>query len=263
VLYDLVCSVNSRIITGDSLSNQEKNNAIDTILSSRNLEDMVLKSARKLDSKNISSRTAMYPAIFIPTDEERDSRLRLITGELPKTKILSDNAYELEIMRLIALWGRGKEKADDILKITEKRLAKACFSTFCSKGECTGAVMAFLRFWAAYKPDDIERQKEIIAQMKPYRDGRSSWRKGLDLPLFYTFSAFSECAYEAVEEELLYCKNLLWNSLNRPWLNEPYNLLRKYVVKNALCRIPEYEFVENTNFYIGDDGRWHAEIIKT
>ncbi len=261
MLYDLVCSVNSRMITGDKLSEQEKSNVIDTILSSRNLEDMVSKSAKKLDSKNISSRTVMYPAIFIPTDEERDSRLRLITGELPKTKMLSDNAYELEIMRLIALWGR--EKADDILKIIEKRLLRACFSTFCSEGECIGAVMAFLRFWAAYRPGDIERQKEIIAQMKPHRDGHGSWRRGLDLPLFYTYSVFSECAYEAVEEELLHCRNLLWNSLNKPWLNEPYNLLRKYVVKNALSRIPEYEFVENTNFYIGNDGRWHAEIIKT
>jgi len=224
---------------------------------------MVSKSAKKLDSKNISSRAAMYPAIFVPSDEERDSRLRLITGELPKTRILSDNAYELEIMRLIALWGREKERADDILKITEKRLAKACFSTFCSKGECIGAVMAFLRFWAAYKPGDIERQKEIIAQLKPYRDGHGLWRKGLDLPAFYTFSAFSECAYEAVEEELLYCRNRLWDLLNKSWLNEPYNLLRKQVVKNALSRIPEYGFVGNTNFYIGDDGRWHAEIMKT
>jgi hypothetical protein len=224
---------------------------------------MVSKSVEKLDSKNISSKTVMYPAIFVPSDEERDSRLRLITGELPKTRILSDNAYELEIMRLIALWGREKEKADDVLKITEKRLVKACFSIFCSKGECTGAVMAFLRFWAAYKPGDIDRQKEIIAQMKPYRDGLGRWRKGLDLPAFYTYSAFCECAYEAVEEELLYCRNLLWNLLNRPWLNEPYNLLRKHVVKNALSRIPEYGFVENTNLYIGDDGRWHAEITKT
>ena len=263
MLYNLVCSVNSRIITGDNLSKQERNNVIDIILSARNLEDMVSKSAKKLDSKSISGRTVMYPAIFIPTDEERDSRLRLITGELPKTKILSDNAYELEIMRLIALWGREKEKAYDILKITEERLAKACFSRFCSRGECIGAVIAFLRFWAAHKPGDIERQREITAQMKPYRDGHGLWTKGLDLPAFYTFSAFSECAYEAVEGELLHCKNWLWGLLNRPWLNEPYSLLRKHVVKNALSRIPEYEFVGNTDFYIGDDGRWHAEIMKT
>ena len=99
--------------------------------------------------------------------------------------------------------------------------------------------MAFLRFWTSYKPGDIERQKEIIAPMKPYRNGHGLWQRSLNVPAFYAFSAFSECAYDAVKEELVYCKNRLRNSLTRAWLNEPYNLLRKHVIKNVLSRLPD------------------------
>jgi hypothetical protein len=206
----------------------------------------------------------MYPMVFVPSAEERAGRLRLITGELPKTKYLSDNAYELEIMRLLSLWARGQEAVEAILEIAEARTRGAPFSRFCAEAERPGISLAFLRFWTAYRPDDLEKQREIVQQMRPFsrtRDsGQGSWVRDLNVPKFYLLCTLSECAHPVVEDELRCCTGLLLDMLQKPWLDEPYSLLRKHVVRTALSRVPEYEYVSRARFYLGDDGRWHAAI---
>jgi len=256
MLYELIGSMNQRIILGEKVDEEEKQQVIDTILSEPDYTHLVSKE--KYATATLSQ--AMYPALF--SLQEKAGKLRLFTGELPKTNILLHNSYELEIARLLALWARGQDKVETILDLIEHRLNKTCFGFFCHKGEGPGASVAVLRFWAAYKPDDVERQKEIMAGYKPYRDGRGLWRKGLTVPHFYLFSAFSECACEAVEEELQYCSDLLWGLLHKAWLDEPYTLLRKHIVKKALSRVPGYEFVAETTFYIGGDGRWHTRTTE-
>lgn len=264
MLYDLLCSVNARLIVGEILSEDERRAVVDTICSSRDLSGFISLSTQTFSAPETPGRSAMYPTVFIPSAEERAGRLRLITGELPKTKVLSDNAYELEIMRLLSLCARGQQAVEAILAIAEARLREACFSSFCAKGECPGASVAFLRFWTAYRPNDLEKQREIIHQMRPFsqahHSGQGSWVRGLNIPKFYLLSALNECAYQVVEEELRCCTSLLLSMLKKPWLNEPYNLLRKHVIRTALSRVPEYEYVSRAGFYIGDDGRWHVAI---
>lgn len=256
MLYNLIHRFNQRLIMGDDINHSEKQNAVHEILSFKGLEGTCLK----LQETGFTHTQAMQPSFFIPSSIERNKRLRLITGELPKTRILSDNSYELEVLRLVALWAGKQDIALNILRASEKRLEKTCFAHFCSKGECTGTSIAFLRFWSAYRPDDIQTQKTIINCLKPFRDGKGTWRNGLDIPVYYTYSAFGECSYEAVEEELQYSKDLLLNLLYKEWLNEPEALLRKHVVKNALSRIPEYSFVKDAKFNVGDDNRLHTSL---
>jgi hypothetical protein len=264
MLYDLLCSVNARLIMGESFTDEERRSVVDGICSSRDLRDFISVSARTFGAPDAPGRSAMYPTVFMPSVEERAGRLRLITGELPKTRLLSDNAYELEIMRLLSLWARGQPVVEAILQIAEARTRGTPFSSFCAKGERPGVSVAFLRFWTAYRPDDLEKQREIIHQMRPFsraRDsGQGSWVAGLNVPKFYLLSALNECAYPVVEEELRCCASLLLRMLKRPWLDEPYSLLRKHVVRTALSRIPEYAYVSRASFHVGDDGRWHAAI---
>ena len=264
MLYDLLCSVNTRLIMGEILSEDEKRAIVDRIRSSRDLRGFVSVSTKTFSAPETPGRSAMYPTVFIPSAEERAGKLRLITGELPKTRLLSDNAYELEIMRLLSLWARGQQAVEAILEIAEARTRRAPFSSFCTKGERPGVSVAFLRFWTAYRPNDLEKQREIVHQMRPfsqaYDSGQGSWVGGLNVPKFYLLSALNECAYQVVEEELRCCTGLLLKMLQKPWLNEPYNLLRKHVIKNTLSRVPEYEHVSRACFYVGDDGRWHAAI---
>ena len=256
MLYESICSVNQRMILGEDVGEEEKQRLIDAVLSGLDLAHLV--SGEKYATATVSQ--AMYPDILVL--QERPGKLRLFTGELPRTKILLGNAHELEIARLLALWARGQDKVETILDLIERRLNRTCFGFFCNKGEGPGTSAAVLRFWAAYRPQDVERQRTIMAGFKPYRDGNGFWRKGLTVPEFYLLSAFPECVYEVVEEELQYCSDRLWRLLRRPWLDEPYNLLRKHVVRNALSCVPGYEYVAETGFYIGGDGRWHARASE-
>jgi len=256
MLYELICSVNQRLVMGENVDEEEKRQIIDAILSEPDYTHMVSKE--KYVTAGLSQ--AMYPEIF--TMQERPGKLRLFTGELPKTMILLYNSYELESARLLALWARGQDKVETILDLIEHRLNKTCFGFFCPKGEGPGASIAVLRFWAAYKPGDVDRQRKIMAGFRHHRDGHGSWTKGLTVPYFYLLSAFPECVYEVVKEELQYCSDRLWDLLHKAWLDQPYNLLRKHVVKNALSRVPGYEFVAGTDFYIGSDGRWHGSTTE-
>jgi hypothetical protein len=262
MLYDLLCSVNARLIMGETVGEDERRAIVDKICSSRDLRGFISISTKEFGAPETPGRSAMYPTVFIPSAEERAGRLRLITGELPRTKLLSDNAYELEIMRLLSLWARGHQAVEAILEVAEARTRGAPFSSFCAKGECPGVSVAFLRFWIAYRPNDLAKQREIIRQMRPFSrthdSGQGSWVRGLKVPKFYLLSALNECAYQVVEEELRCGTSLLLRMLKKPWLDEPYNLLRKHVVRTALSRIPEYEYVSRASFYKGDDGRWHA-----
>ena len=71
----------------------------------------------------------LYPLFFIlPYNNGR--KLRLITGTLPKTQILSANHYELEILCLLALWDRRNPRVKHMLDV--KRLDKCCFTHLCS-----------------------------------------------------------------------------------------------------------------------------------
>jgi len=256
MLYESICSVNQRLVMGENVGEEEKQQVIGAILSEPDYTHLVPKE--RYGKARLSQ--AMYPEIF--TMQERPGKLRLFTGELPKTMILLYNSYELESARLLALWARGEDRVETILDLIERRLSKTCFGFFCPKGEGPGASIAVLRFWAAYKPGDVERQRKIMAGFRHHRDGHGSWSEGLTVPYFYLLSAFPECVYEVVEEELRYCSDRLWDLLNKAWLDQPYNLLRKYVVKSALSRVPGYEFVAKASFYIGSDGRWHARATE-
>jgi hypothetical protein len=250
--YEKISLINQRMILGEKIGMKEQQHIVDAILS--NLDFPLSITTEKYTSTTLSQ--AMYPDILKMPD--KPGKLRLFSGEKPKTMILLHNSFELESARLLALWARGQEKVETVLNLIEHRLNKTCFGHFCPKGEGPGASTAVLRFWSAYKPDDMERQKEIVDGFTPYRDGRGLWRNGLTVPRFYLFSAFSECYYKIVGDELFYCSSLLYNMLNRPWLNEPYSLPRKHIVKNALSRVPGYEFVMKASFYIDDDKRWHT-----
>jgi hypothetical protein len=199
MLYGSICSVNQRLVMGENVDEEEKQQVIGAILSEPDFSHLVSKE--RYGKARLSQ--AMYPEIF--TMQERPDKLRLFTGELPKTMILLYNSYELESARLLALWARGEDRVETILDLIERRLNKTCFGFFCPKGEGPGASIAVLRFWAAYKPADVERQKKIMAGFRSHRDVHGSWSKGLTIPYFYLLSAFPECVYEVVEEELQYC----------------------------------------------------------
>jgi hypothetical protein len=86
---------------------------------------------------------------------------------MPKTHLLSANHYELEILRLLALWGADNDQVAQMVYQSLKRLDATCFGHFCSEGECIGASIATLRLLSAVRPVNNTWIEEIL---KPLGD---------------------------------------------------------------------------------------------
>lgn len=246
-LYDLICNVNNELIRGYVYSESEKNDIVNTFLGN---------PLQKVDDRN-----AMYPFFFRLNQDSK--KQRLITGELPKTDILSANHYELEIMRILALWGRNRKDAVVMLDATAARLEKTCFGRFCSKGECTGATIAALRFYDAYCPDE-DIAGSLLYKFRELHDGFGGWIEKADIPGFYMLLALSQMKSIVAIEEIQYCKERVFALLQKGCIVnqnniDRYNPLRKYVLRNALARLEEYKYLKNAAIYTADDGRCYCK----
>jgi hypothetical protein len=251
-MHEMLNGINERISMGALISDVEKGETVKLITDALGYD--VLEKIDSLTSKDLES---MYP-LFITAKSKGKKKERLITGELPKTKILADNSYELEVLRLLALWGERTPEVNAVLLTTERRIKNTCFGVFCEKGECPGASIASLRFYTAIRPDDLTLQSMIVDKLKNHRDSNGKWN--LDIPYFYLMLALTNCDYSVVEDELNYAAIDLVKSVAKPWLVEPFQLIRKYVVRNSLALIPKYAYLKDRTYY-EKDGRWHLSDV--
>ncbi len=117
--YDLLCSTNWALIKKQEFSDDEKQEIVNTFLSGIDTPETVCRFHARVKTPNDTRR--MYPLFYIPPYNAGRKR-RLITSNMPKTHILSANHYELEILRLLALWGSGNDKATGMVDQTLSRL---------------------------------------------------------------------------------------------------------------------------------------------
>ncbi len=206
----------------------------------------------------------MYPLFYIPP-YNAGAKLRLLSGELPKTHLLSANHYELEILRLLALYDRENEQVAEMLEKTAQRLQTTCFAHFCADGECPGATVSFIRFWSAYQPQDAQTIEDILAKLHAYHDEKGHWQQGFDIPKFYYWLALSELSAPRAEEEIACSRDWLLSLLRRGWLvresgADSFNIRLKYIVRNTLARLPGLELLRKASIFIGQDGRCYCEM---
>ena len=110
--YELLCSTNRTLIKGQAFSEDEKRGIADTLLSRIDSPETVRRFHARVRASD--ERRNMYPLFYIPPDRGR-RKSRLITGNMPRTHILSANHYELEILRLLALWGSDDGRVADMV----------------------------------------------------------------------------------------------------------------------------------------------------
>lgn len=118
----------------------------------------------------------LYPTFFIPNADAK-KRIKEIIGITPRTLILSTNAYELEIMRILARLGRQSGFVNEMLCTTRDRLKKSCFGNFCYKGECFETSAVALRFYSTAFPDEKELIFKLICGLNEHFDDRKRTRK--------------------------------------------------------------------------------------
>ena len=154
-LYKQMIAINRQLINGDVLSERYKIQVVNAFLAG-------ISDKKTMERFHVGMRfpgnidkggRRMYPIFFIPP-YNNGKKYPLVTGQKPKTHILSANAYELEIIRLLHLFVPDNAIVSDIVSQTLERLKTTCFGNMDDGlGECFDASLVVLRFLACAAPD--------------------------------------------------------------------------------------------------------------
>ena len=264
---ELLRNTNCKMIKGEHFSDSEKQKITQNLLSAVSHQDTVSRFHKGVKSPN--DGRILYPLFYIPPYND-GKKSRLITGQLPKTQILSANHYELEILRILALWDKDNPKVQLMLDETLKRLDTTCFAHFCATGECVGAGIAVLRFLSVLSLRDDKWINEILTPMiAQYNNGH----KGMaatnnNVPVFYLYSVLPDIAnkscYRLIEERKEWIIHMLTRGgIVGPAVQDTYNVTMLYILRNALAILPEYEYMKNAEVYISEkDNRCYCDVYK-
>ena len=264
-VYGLLRETNFKLIKGEVFSVPEKQKIAGKLLSAAGGRDAAERFRKGM--KAFGDGKELYPLFYIPPYND-GKKLRLITGLLPKTHILSSNHYELEILRVLAMWDGDNPKVRYMLDETLRRLGKACFAHFCAAGECVGAGVAALRLLSVLKNRDEKWINEILLPLiSLYKNGSKGMAaNNNNVPVFYLYSALPDIAGESclklIEEKKEWIVRMLTRgNLTGPAVTDTYNVTRLYVLRNALAALPGYEYLKLREVYVsGKNNRCYCDV---
>ena len=246
-MYQLLCEINEKQILGIPVSDEYISQSADYILHNLTRSSKRSRRAAKTQPPPIK------PMFFIPQFEVK--KFRLITGELPQTNMLCANHYELEILRVLALWRHSDEFVQSMLFRTTDRLNNASFGHGSGKGDSISTAVSVLRFLSVVLDNSDRWLNELIHNIN----------ESPNLPAFFYYClALSGIDSPAALEAIYGMKSRCFDMLRRGWLIGPaeldrYNILRKYVLKNMLSKLDEYSYLAQTEVFISKaDGRCYC-----
>ncbi|MGE5224111.1 MAG: hypothetical protein ACM3PY_16850 [Omnitrophica WOR_2 bacterium] len=264
--YDLLCNTGRALIKGQVYSDDKKQEIVKTLLSGMDTPETVDRFLGRVKAQ-VDGRM-MYPLFYTPP-YNGGKKYRLITGQMPKTHLLSANHYELEILRLLTLWGSDQDQVAQMIDQSLKRLDATCFGHFCSEGECIGAGVSTLRLLSALRPVNNVWIEEILKPLGDIFSGiKGQAATNHNLPVFYFCLALSGIKSDMAAQIIRDRKDFLLTLLKRGWLtgpaeNDKYTPLTKYVIRNTLACLPECEYLQNAEIYISDkDGRVYCDDLS-
>lgn len=258
--YKILTEFNKKEIFGEDISNSEKKEAVSVLLNGICEKETVWKYKKCM---RVNPETdSIYPNYYIPP-YHGNKKLRLVQGFLPKTNILYANHYELEIIRLLFRYAPEHEKINEMADKVLFRLKSTCYGNSCMQGECATTGISVLRLLSAVCPDDLEWVDKLLSPLGDtflsFGPGQAAIQKGL--PLSYLLMAFTDINNEKTKALIAQKKEWLLNLLRRGWITgkplngkgseaDNYNLMGKYIIRNALGTLPEYENISEHEIYI-------------
>ena len=114
--YELMIKTNHHLIKGGELSDAQKANIVRQLLVAQTGENEIQKFYKKMKADG-----ATYPGYFLPP-YNNNKKYQTVIPMSPKTHILSMNAYEMEILRLLYLFVPENPIVKDMVEGTFKRL---------------------------------------------------------------------------------------------------------------------------------------------
>lgn len=269
--YKVLMELSRKEVFAEEISNTEKQEAISTLLNGISCsEDVTIYKKRMRVNPNTDT---MYPNYYVPP-YNGNKKLRLVQGYLPKTNILYANHYELEIIRLLFRYASENDEISEMVKNTLHRIKNTCFGNSCTQGECVAAGISVLRFLAVTQPNDVEWIDKLITPLGDRFLSFGNGQAGVQnkIPLSYLLMAFTDINNEKTRDLIAQKKEWLLALLRKGWLTgklsngkisegDTYNLMGKYILRNALGTLPEYKEITENEIYINDsDGRCYCNI---
>ena len=269
--YRVLMEINRKIIFGEEISGTEKEEAVSILLGGIRCKEDILKYKRRMRVNAETDNT--YPDYYIPP-YHGNRKLRLIQGYLPKTNILYANHYELEIIRLLFLFAPENKQVHEMVDHTLQRLKHTCFGNSCTQGECMAAGISVLRLLAATKPDDLKWINTLLMPLGDlflsFGNGQASVQKGI--PFSYLLMVYADINNEKTRDLITQKKEWLLDLLRRGWITgklangkisegDVYNLMGKYIIRNAIGTLPEYKDISKYTIYVSSkDERCYCNI---
>lgn len=269
--YRLLMEINRKATVGEEISGAEKEEAVAIFLNGICDKEDILKYKKRL---RVNSETdIIYPNYYIPP-YNGNKKLRLVQGYLPKTNILYANHYELEIIRLLYMFAPENETVNEMVKNTLQRLKNTCFENSYTQGEYMVTAISVLRFLAATCPHDLEWIDRLLSPLGDlflsFGNGQAAIQNGI--PFSYLLMAFTDINNEKTKDLITQKKEWLLDLLRRGWITgklsngkisegDSYNLMMKYIIRNAIGTLPEYEDISKYEIYVSSkDERCYCNI---
>jgi len=236
--YELMIKTNHHLIRGGKYSDSEQADIASH-----------LRAGRITDGRERKFNPYWYPKFYIPP-HNNGKKLQTLIPMSPKTYIVSDNAYEFEIIRLLHLF-RPDDEVSNMIEGTLNRLKHTCFGyEGCHYAECFEAGLTVLRFLSFAATHDLDWiKKQITVYNKHFSDSRR--HSGVQK---YYWLILSDMPYDIAEPEILRQKETIIIHLNRSYVIKNGNEdILLYVMRNTLSRLPEYSYIKNRHPYIDEE----------
>ena len=193
---------------------------------------------------------------------ETNKKYQTVIPMSPKTHILSMNAYELEILRLLHLFAPENPVVAEMIKTRLEHLKKyVCFGGECTAGECFHATLPTIRFINTVTSDEKKWMQKLATKINDHID----W-KYKENSVNYYLLCLSELPYDIAEPGLLKYKDEIRTRMEKSASmnterTKTYQPVLYYIYRNCLSRFPEYEYIKNREPYINEkDGRLYFDM---
>ncbi len=259
--YEIIFKVNESIIKNKSIGEDEKVEISTTLVQAVEDKSSIEHFYASMNSStnNINELQPLF--YFIPYNEGK--KYRTITMVTPYTRLFAANDYELEILRILALFHGQSEEVKDMLLRTKERLSGIPLETIYDKSECFDICIVALRFIGTVFPHDTELIQNLINVIKAHFQDK----KRHSGTAFYYRLTLSELPNSIAFQEINSMRNALLQQLGKSYVmnseNDKYiNVLDKYILRNCLSRLSDFQYLKEREPFVSEkDGRLHFDVI--
>jgi len=143
-----------------------------TRAASENLCSEIMKVLDPQSDKKVDRNGKNFRPLFVDLGEEVPEGFVTFTGYKPRTKSLSRNYVELELLRILFKLKPDAPMLAGMLETTKDRVNHTCFGQFCGKGECLEMSIIALRFRASILPEDLGWIDQMVDSIMSVIRGR-------------------------------------------------------------------------------------------